>query len=254
MRYYITDQMRNAVEGKGIGWYTLSIVALSIMANVSMLAFRSIYGINDGSYGYNLLLFAEWCYVIPYYSTILIAQIIFGKECPNPRIRTKVTIGLKRAHLYFGQFFAELFVAAGLFVIGSVAFVGVTYLFMFSDHSIELWVIGDFLLKGLYAVPLWITGVSISHMLFYICPKKRLAYSSFICFVVALPRVVMLFAAQPFEIRPLIWIREHVLLTPRFNELPYFYTINLPQIIVMSLLYTILTCAVGVAVYYKREY
>ncbi|MBR1693584.1 MAG: hypothetical protein IJ711_12550 [Lachnospiraceae bacterium] len=254
MRYYIVDQVKQAMKGKGIYIYAFSILVLSVMANISMLAFRMIYGINDGSYGYNLLLFAEWCYVIPYYSTILIAQTVFGDECPNPRIRNKVTIGLKRIHLYFGQFLAELVVAAGLFVVSCVCFIGVTYLFMFADHTIELWVIGDFLQKALFAVPLWITGIAVSHMLFYVCKKKRYAYGLFFCFVIALPRLIMLFAAKPFELRFLGWIRDTVLLTPRFNELPYFYTVNVVQILLASLIYTAAACAVGVVVYNRKEY
>jgi len=254
MRYYIANQVGQAMKGKGVVIYALSILALCIMANVSMLAFRMIYGINDGSYGYNLLLFAEWCYVIPYYSTILIAQIIFGKECPNPRIKDKVTIGLKRVHLYLGQFFAELVVATVLFVIACTLFIGITYVFMFTDHSIELWVIGDFLQKALYAVPLWVAGVAISHMLFYVCKKKRLAYGLFASFIVVLPRLIMLLAAEPFEMGIFVWIRDYILLTPRFNELPYFYTINIPQIFIASLIYTVLACVIGVSVYYKREY
>ena len=254
MRYYVANQVGHALKGKGIVIYALSILGLCIMANVSMLAFRVIYGINDGSYGYNLLLFAEWCYVIPYYSTILIAQIVFGKECPNPRIKDKVTIGLKRVHLYMGQFLAELVVGAILLVIGSFLFIGITYIFMFTDHSIELWVIGDFLQKALYAVPLWITGVAISHMLLYVCKKKRLAYGLFVCFVVALPRLIMLLAADPLELGFFVWMRDYILLTPRFNELPYFYTINIPQIFIASFVYTVLVCVIGVSVYNKREY
>lgn len=239
---------------KGILYYLLSVAALCVMANVSMLAFRTIYGINDGSYGYNLLLFAEWCFVIPYYSTIFIVQIVFGKECPNPRIKNKVTIGLNRVHLYMGQFIAELITAACFLLAACVLFIGITYLFMFADHSIELWAIIDFLQKAVISVPLWVTGVAISHMLFYVCKKKRYAYGIFFGFIGIVPRVVMLFAAHPFEWKFMIWMRDYILLTPRFNELPYFYTLNIPQIVVASTIYTVLACAVGIFVYNKKEY
>ena len=254
MRYYIANQVGQTLKQKGVLYYLLSAAVLCVAANVSMLAFRTIYGINDGSYGYNLLLFAEWCFVIPYYSTIFIVQIVFGKECPNPRIRNKVTIGLKRIHLYLGQFFAELIVAAFFCVASCVLFIGITYLFMFADHSIELWAIGDFLQKAVIAVPLWIAGLAISHMLFYVCKKKRYAYGLFTLFVGILPRVVILFAAHPFEIPVMMWLKDYILLTPRFNELPYFYTLNIPQIIVASLIYTVLACAVGIFAYNKKEY
>lgn len=239
---------------KGVLYYLLSVVVLCVVANVSMLAFRSIYGINDGSYGYNLLLFAEWCFVIPYYSTIFIAQIVFGKECPNPRIRDKFTIGLKRIHLYFGQFITEIIVAMCFFFAACVLFIGITYLFMSADHSIELWAIVDFLQKALISVPLWVTGLAISHMLFYVCKKKRYAYGIFGLVVVLVPRLIMLFAAHPFDFEIMVWLRDYVLLTPRFNELPYFYTLNIPQIIIASIFYTVLACAVGIFAYEKKEY
>ena len=254
MKYYIADQVRQTLKQRGVLYFFLVTVVLCIAANVSMLAFRTIYGINDGSYGYNLLLFAEWCFVIPYYSTIFIVQIVFGKECPNPRIRNKVTIGLKRIHLYLGQFFAELIVAACFCVVASALFIGITYLFMFADHSIELWAIGDFLQKALIAVPLWIAGIAISHMLFYVCKKKRYAYGLFAIFVVLIPRIVIIFAAQPFENPIMNWLKSYILLTPRFNELPYFYTLNIPLIIIASLIYTVLACTVGIYVYNKKEY
>lgn len=254
MRYYIANQVKLALKGKGIYIYIFSVLALSLLANASMLAFRMIYGINDGSYGYNLLLFAEWCYVIPYYSTIFIARIVFGKERPNPRIRNKVTIGLKRFHLYLGQFFAELILAMGLFVIACCVFIGITCLFMAGDHSIEPWVIGDFMQKAMLAVPLFIAGIAISHMFLYSCKKLSYAYGLFIGVVVLFPRLVMLLAAKPFELGLFVWIRDYILLTPRFHELPYFFTVNIFQIILSSLIYTISACVIGIYLYDHREY
>ena len=254
MKYYIADQVKQTLKQKGVLYFLLCTAVLCVAANVSMLAFRTIYGINDGSYGYNLLPFAEWCFVIPYYSTIFIVQIVFGKECPNPRIRNKVTIGLNRIHLYLGQFFAELIVAAFFCVASCVLFIGITYLFMFADHSIELWAIGDFLQKALIAVPLWIAGIAISHMLFYMCKKKRFAYGLFAVMIVIIPRIIIIFAAQPFNNPVMNWFKNYILLTPRFNELPYFYTLNIPQIIVASVVYTVLACMGGIYAYNKKEY
>lgn len=242
------------MKRKGISVYIFATIALCLGANLSMLAFRTIYGINDGSYGYNLLLFAEWCFVIPYYSTIFIAQIVFGKECPNPRIKDKVTIGLTRMHMYFGQLIAELIVAAAFFAIAFVFFIGITYMFMFADHSIELWAVLDFLQKAIISLPLWIAGIAISHMLLYVCKKKRYAFLLFFLVVGLMPRIVMFFAAAPFEIGAFKWVRDYLLLTPRFNELPYFYTLNIAQILIASSIYTAFACVIGAVVYNKREY
>lgn len=254
MRYYIADQVGHAIKRKGVYIYIALIVGLCVAANLSMLAFRTIYGINDGSYGYNLILFAEWCFVIPYYSTIFISHIVIGKACPNPRIKDKVTIGLTRAHLYFGQLLAELIVAAFFFLSAFVLFIGITYLFMFTDHSIDPWVILDFFQKCMIAIPLWVAGISIGHMFIYVFRKGRYAYVAFVGLVGILPRIIMFFSAEPFEIGVFAWIRDYVLLTPRFNEIPYFYTLNVPLIVIVSIVYIAVSAAVGLWVYSKREY
>ena len=81
MRYYIVNEVTIALKKKGTYIYAAGIIILSLLANIAMVAFRSIYGMREGAFGANLIYFAQWCFIVPYYSTILIAEIIFGKEC-----------------------------------------------------------------------------------------------------------------------------------------------------------------------------
>ncbi len=254
MRYYILNEVTIALKKKGTYIYAAGIVILSLLANIAMVAFRSIYGMREGAFGSNLIYFAQWCFIVPYYSTILIAEIIFGKECPNPRIRNKVTIGLSRAKLFFGEFFSELCISAVFLVAAIVIFIGITYIFMAADGSIELWVVQDFCRAATTAIPLWITGIAIGNGLLFLFPRKRHAFATFFGLVIALPRIIMFLAAEPLKLEPCRWIKEYLLLTPRFNELPYYATLNMPKIIILSSIYTVCFTALGLWAYYKKEY
>ena len=111
MMYYIGREFKNALQRKYTLGYVAGMAILCILANLSMICFRTIYGMNDGSFGYNLIIFAEGVFAIPYYSSIIIADIIFGKEYPDPRIKDKATIGLSRVQLYLGKLVATLLVS-----------------------------------------------------------------------------------------------------------------------------------------------
>ena len=254
MRYYILNEVSTALKKKGTYTYIAGIVVLSLLANIAMVAFRTIYGMREGAFGSNLIYFAQWCFIIPYYSTIFIVEIIFGKECPNPRIRNKVTIGLSRARLYFGKLISELCISAIFLVAAIACFIGITYIFMAADGSIELWVVQDFCRAALTAVPLWISGVAIGHGLLFFFPKKRYAFITFFALVLVIPRIIMFLAAEPLKIGACHWIKEYLLLTPRFNELPYYVTLDMPKIIILSSIYSLSFIALGLWAYYKKEF
>lgn len=253
MRYYIKDEVSSAIKRKGTYVYIAGIAILCLLANLAMIAFRTIYGMNDGSYAYNLILFAEWVFVIPYYSTILIADIIFGKEYPNPHIKTKATIGLNRIGLYIGKFLSELIVAAIFMFAAIVLFLGITML-MASDGTIGWWTISDFIQKVLIAVPLWVAGVSIANCCLFFFYKKINAIIAYFAIVLLIPRLIMLLASEHIHIGFFIWIKKYLLITPRFGELQYFYTLNLPLIVGLGIVYTVLFCVIGIVAFKKREF
>lgn len=253
MKYYIKHEITVALKRKTTYYYVAGMIVLCLLANLSMIGFRMFYGLVDGSFGYNLIIFAEGCFIIPYYSTIVIADVIFGKEYPNPRIKTKATIGLGRAKLYFGKFFAQLILSACFLLAAIILFISITYLFMAADGTIDLWTISDFLNKALLAAPLWIAGVAIGNMYLFIFIKKKYAYIAFFTTIILIPRMIMLFAAEPFEFLPCIWLRE-ILLTPRFSELQYMYTLNLTKILILSGIYAALSLVTGLVFFRRKEF
>lgn len=253
MGYYIADEVLAAIKRKGTYAYIAGVTILCILANLAMIAFRTVYGMNDGSYAYNLILFAEWVFVIPYYSTVLIADIIFGKEYPNPHIKTKVTIGLGRVKLYMGKLIAEIILSAIFVVVAIILFLGITVLFS-SDGTIGWWTIADFCQKVLIAVPLWIAGVAIANACFFVFPNKKKAYISFFISVLLIPRIIMFLASEQIHLGICVWIKQYLLITPRFGELQYFYTLNLPLIIGLGIAYTVIATVIGIVAFKKKEF
>lgn len=253
MGYYIADEVVSAIKRKGTYFYVGGVAILCILANLAMIAFRTIYGMNDGSYAYNLILFAEWVFVIPYYSTVLIADIIFGKEYPNPHIKTKVTIGLNRVQLYLGKLISEILLSAIFVFVAIVLFLGITILFS-SDGTIGWWTILDFCQKVLIAVPLWVAGVSIANACFFIFESKKKAFITFFVIVLFIPRVIMFLAMEQINLLPFVLIKQYLLITPRFGELQYFYTLNIPLIVGLGVIYTIISTVIGIIAFKKKEF
>ena len=242
---YVLSEVSKALKTRATYFYIAGMVLLSIMANLSMIAFRMIYGIVDGSFGYNLIIFAEGCFIIPYFSTIFIADIVFGPEYPNPHIKTKITNGLSRTKIYLGKFVAQILLAACFVIVAVVLFIGITYLFMASDGTIDEWTIEDFCQKVLFSIPLWVAGLAFGNMYLFIFRRKLYAYIAFFVTVVAVPRLIMLFGAQPFEWTPFVLLRQYVLLTPRFSELQYLFTQNEYLVVALSAVYTVIALFIG---------
>lgn len=253
MCYYISSEVKNALRRKYALWYVAGMIVLCILANLSMICFRTIYGMNDGAFGYNLIIFAEGVFAIPYYTSIFIADIVFGRDYPDPRIKDKATIGLNRTKLYLGKFIAELLLAFLFLVVAVVGFIGITVLFQFGDGTIDSLTIFDFIEKVIVATPLWIAGVAMGNMFLFVFRNKRKAFIAFFAIVLVTPRVIMFLAAEPFKLPPFTWI-TNILITPEFNALQFFFTMNSTKILLLGIIYTAAACAIGIISYQKREF
>lgn len=253
MRYYIFDTLRSALRRKYTYAYVAGIVVLCLLANIAIIGFRSFYGMNDGIYAYNLIQYAEGCFVIPFYSCIIIADIVFGSEYPNPLIKDKVTIGLSRVQIYLGKFIAGI-IAGFIFALTAyVFFIGITFLLMSSDGSLGWWVVEEFAEKVLVASPLWLAGLSIGTMFLFVFRNKKKAYIAFYLCVLLLPRLIMFFAAEPYEVEICRMIREF-LMTEQFNKLQFYVTVNEGRNLLLGVIHTVASCGIGIFVFQKREF
>ena len=182
MAYYSRSELKKAVHRKGFRLYMIGIVVVCLLANLAMSAFRNIiYGMNDGTFAYNLIMFAEGFFWVPYYSCIFIADIVFGESCPDPRIRDKSTIGLSRTDIFFGKFISELILLLLYSLLAIVAFLVITPIFQVHDGTIDLSVIVDFIVAVLLAMPLIVSGLAIG-ICFYFPAKTRRGHISVFSF------------------------------------------------------------------------
>ncbi len=254
MVYYIKSQLNNALKRKYTRYYFFGIVAMCLLANSAMSAFRSIlYGMNDGTYASNLIIFAKGFFWVPYYSCIFIADIVFGDTYPDPRIRDKSTIGLTRIHIYFGKLITELIMLVVYALIAVLVFLIITPIFQVHDGTIDISVMLDFVQSVVIAFPLLIVGVSAANMFLFSAKTKKQAYILFGACVIVLPRIIMLLATDSFRIIPLVWVRDW-LITPQFQTLQFYATRDVPKIIITSIIYTIVTCVIGCRSFKKREF
>ena len=254
MVYYIKTQFGRSLTDKYFRIFIIGILAAVLLANLSMTAFRDIiYGMNDGTFAYNLIMFAKGFFWLPYYALIFVADLVIGGSYPDPRLRDKSTIGLSRRHIYFGKLITEILVLLVCALFATVAFLVITPVFQVHDGTIDISVILDFLEAVLLAMPLFLAGLSIANMFCFVFPSRKKAVLMFFLFVVVIPRGIMLLATDSIAFLPAILIKN-ILLTPQFQELQFFATRNVPKVIISSLIYFILSSVYGVHCFEKKEF
>ncbi|SFK48655.1 hypothetical protein SAMN05216390_101308 [Lachnospiraceae bacterium KH1T2] len=254
MIYYIRSEFVKALTRKYTRYYLLGILAVCLLANFAMSAFRSIiYGMNDGTFAYNLIMFAKGFFWVPYYSCIFIADIVFGNSYPDPRIRDKSTIGLSRTNIFIGKFITELLMLVIYAIIALVVFLVITPLFQVHDGTIDASVIIDFAYAVLITMPLFVAGVALGNMFLFSAKTKKQAYLGFAIGVILLPRLIMFLATDHIRLLPCVWITK-ILITPQFQTLQFYATRDVPKIIISSIIYTVVACIIGCRNFNKREF
>ena len=103
MLSYIRRDVVGALKKKYTLGYLIGFAILCLAANLSLIFFRRFYGMVDGSFGENLIMFSTQFLWIPYYSTVFIADIIFGTEYPDPHLKDRVTKNMTRAQVYLSK-------------------------------------------------------------------------------------------------------------------------------------------------------
>ncbi len=254
MVYYIYSEIKRTIKEKNFLYYLIGIVAVSVLANLSMIAFRDmIYGTNDGTQAYNLVMFAGGFFWLPYYTMIFIADMVFGKTYPDPYLRNRANIGLKRSQQYIGKLISEYIMLLFFVIFAFIVFIGVSFLFQISAGPIEGAVVADFAKDLLYSMPLFAAGLTVANMFLFMFRSKKKAFVVFFALVIGLERLIMLLGAQPFSIPFCKWLKDTVLITPQFTTLQFYATRNVPQIIISSVIYIAIAAVVGCWCFLKKD-
>lgn len=243
---YIWSEFLRAVRSKYFYKIIAVIAAVSVLANLAMIAFRDyVYGTNDGSYGYNLIMFAGGFFWLPYYTTIFISDMVFGETYPDPFIKDGITKKLRRRHLYLGKLAAAWLCLLVIVVLAFVLFIGISTVFQLSTHSLSLKIVQDFAVNILCALPLFAAGCSLGMMCLFLTEKKSQAFCNFWLLTVAAARIIMILGAEPLSIGFFKFVKDKILLTPQFTTLQFFASRNVPQILISSSVYIILSTLIG---------
>lgn len=255
MLKYILRDFTTAIKRKYTYAYIIGILALCVVANAAVVGFRMIYGTNEGTYAYNLMVYATWCFVIPYYSCIIIADMIFGKEYPNPMIKDNVSKNLSRTQIYLSKFIASSVLAICFAAIAFVFLLITTSLFQIGEGFVKAYQIKDFLGKMMIAVPLWIAGISFGNMFLFVFESKKKAFIGFFVLVLVIPRLVMLLAAEPFKLALFRFLRTYTI-TQNFSLIPYPAdpARNVPLTIALGIIYAVIAAVVGIVSYNKKKF
>lgn len=247
---YIFRETKTALRKRYTVVYAIGFLVLCLLANIAMSCFRAIYGMNDGAFAYNLIIFAEGVFCIPYYSCIFLSDIVFGKDYPDPHIKDRTTIRLHRWQLYIGKFIATLILAAVMFVVAFALLIGTTTLFGLHDGTIDKWTIIDFLDKASLALPLWMAGIAIGQMFLFLFRDKKLAFVGFFVTVLLIPRLIMLLASEAIALAPFVWL-DKIIITPQFQALQFMFTMDRAKCWILGIVYSAVASLIGLIKFYR---
>ncbi|MBQ8955969.1 MAG: hypothetical protein IJ075_03275 [Lachnospiraceae bacterium] len=251
---YIYTEFKKALKSQYSRKYILGIIVVCVLANLAMIAFRDyVYGTNDGTYGYNIIMFAGGFFWLPYYTTIFIADIVFGRTYPDPFIKDSITKNLRRPHLYIGKLIATWLMLAVYIVLSFVFFIGISTFFQLSTGTLSGDVVKDFAINVLCAAPLLAAGCSLGLMSLYCFDKKIRAFAAFWIITILLPRIIMLLGAEPLSIGICKIIKDKVLITSQFTTLQFFASRNVQQILISSAVYIIISTLIGGYVFCRKR-
>ncbi|MBO5551123.1 MAG: hypothetical protein J5966_04115, partial [Lachnospiraceae bacterium] len=156
---YIYTEFKKALKSQYSFKYIAGIITVCILANLAMIAFRDyVYGTNDGTYGYNIIMFAGGFFWLPYYTTVFIADIVFGRTYPDPFIKDRVTKNLRRPQLYTGKLITTWLMLLVYVILSFIFFIGISTLFQLSTGTLSAAVVKDFAINVLCAAPLLAAG------------------------------------------------------------------------------------------------
>lgn len=252
MLKYIFKETLRGLRRKYTLLYIGGMLILCILANIAFACFRAMYINYDGGFSGNLIIFAEGVFVIPYYAMIFLDYIVFGPGYPNPFIKNSLTKKLHRWQLYIGKLVSAFLISVCLFIVSFAMLIGVTTLFSMNDGTIDAFTLTDFMQKSMLALPLWVAGMSIAMMFLFAFPNKKKAAAGFYVVVLIIPRLIMFLAREGIDFAPCVKLRD-ILITPEFYSLQYFFTQNPTKCWILGIVYSVISTAIGMFVYYRKK-
>ena len=255
MLKYIYHELDSALMRRSARMYAIGIVLLCLLGNMAVMAFRTVYGTNEGTYAYNIMEYAAWSFIVPYLTCILIVHMVFGRDYPNPHIKDGLTASLNRTQIYLGKLVAAIALALIFLVICFVVLVGLTALFQINDKTLSGEAIKTFCDKMFLALPLFLAGVSMGTMFLFGFRVRKKAYIGFFIVTFFIPQIILLLAKEPPGIGFFKMIRPFTI-AQCFRLIPYPSNPerSVPLIVGVGFFYTVVSTLVGVVIYNKKRF
>ena len=245
---YIINDFKDAMSSMLAKIYFFATLALVLIANIAVICFRFIYGSNEGTFAYNVFEYASWCFLIPYYSCIILASIAFGKDYIRPK-----KDGLAPWQIYLSKLIETIMLASVFLVIAFVLLYIVTLLFHLNEGIINCPIVWLFLKKAFLSLPLWFAGISFAIMFLFLFENRWKAYLGFVVVTVIIPQLIRIFSLDSFGIEPMRAIRRYTI-TQSFGLVPYpsYPERSVPLIITIGIVYAVIAVIIGINGYTRK--
>ncbi len=262
---FIFNGFTQAFRSKLAKIYLICTFLLILIGNAAVICFRFIYGTNEGTFAYNVLEYASWCFLIPYYSCFFLALMAFGADYISPkRHGTSIAIPqsngldevvvLKPWQIYVSKMITTILLAVFYLVVAFILLYGFTWLFHFNEGIIPWPIFKNFLLKAALSVPLWFAGISFAIMFLFMFERKIFAFLGFVVVTVVIPQLIRVFSLDSFKSEFARSIRRYTI-TQSFGLVPYpsYPDRSVPLIITIGIVYGVIATVIGIIVYYRKS-
>lgn len=260
---YIANDFKRAAGSKLAKVYFFAALALILIANIAVICFRFIYGSNEGTFSYNVFEYASWCFLIPYYSCILLGIMAFDREYIYPKKEGLVLeagdskVALKVWMVYVAKLIVAILLAAVFLVISFVLLYVITQLFHINEGVIEWMIVRNFLNKACLSLPLWFAGIAFAIMFLFIFEKKWMAVIGFAIVAVVIPQLIRIFSLDSFRsgFSDILRTIRKFTITQSFGLVPYpsYPDRSVPLIVTIGLVYGLLATVIGIICYNRKS-
>ncbi len=260
MLRYIANDFKRAIRSRAARNYFLATLVLIVLANVAVICFRIIYGSHEGTFAYNVFEYASWCFLIPYYSCIVLAMIAFGKDYIYPKKGGMVLeagdskVALRPWQLYVAKLIETVLLAAVFLVIAFVLLCVITQLFHLNEGILKWVIVKSFLDKACLSLLLWLAGISFAMMFLFMFDKKWKAFVGFAVVTVVIPQIIRVFSLDTFKFDLFRMIRRYTI-TQSFGLVPYpsYPERSVPLIVTLGIVYSLVATIIGIVCYNAKS-
>ncbi len=187
------------------------------------------------------------------YLVILVCDMVFSEQYKHNTLKNEVSYGLPRARIYLGKLVASILTAVVLCAVILAFFMALSCLLfpVGEDMAESMATLGQALLM---AFPLWLGGLGFFLMLSFLMKGSTAAAILYAVLMSMGGGFLELIGQFLPKLEPTLTAIQNALLITPFNQLPYRPMEELlPYAWVLGMVWFVLSAAVGLTAFQKRE-